>query len=347
MKHIFVGKWIPGMKRYLDARFRNEITGRGRERLRWWDWYMRHWRNISLTARHFGISRNTMYRWLIRFQPGALGSLENRSSRPKHCRARTVRLHIEERVCELRERYNRYGKKKIQVILKMEGIQCSASSVGRIIREKGFFDARRKHRTTTARFRPTILRQRRPQGLTLSKPGQVIEMDSVIIQHNGQKRTLITAIDLATRVAFADIYKTPHAAAAWAVLLKFQELLGTKIRAVHTDNGSEFLGVFNDNCMKFKITHYFSHPRTPKQHAHIERFNRTIQDEGIQPIHLILPIAQLREELAAFLTTYNLFRPHASLHYQTPFRYYFFKRYPKFSSTQLFNRYWSNTTAVF
>lgn len=345
MKHIFIGKWIPGMKRYLDARFRNEINTRARERLKWWDWYMRHRQNISLTARHFGISRNTLYRWLIRFQPGALSSLENQSSRPKRCRVRTVRLKIEERVCELRTKYDRYGKQKIMVILKMEGIRCSASSVGRIIKERAFPNARRKLRVSSARIRPTILRQRRPHGLTLSKPGQVIEMDSVIIQHNGVKLTLITAIDLATRVAFADIYKTPHAAAAWEVLLKFQELLGTKIRAVHTDNGSEFLGIYHENCLKFKITHYFSHPRTPKQHAHIERFNRTIQDEGIQPIHLILPLAQLREELASFLTTYNLFRPHAALHYQTPFRYYFRKRYPKFSSPQLFNRYWTNTNS--
>ncbi len=344
MKYIFIGKWMPGMKTYLDARFRNEIDKTARNRLKWLNWYFSHGQNISLTARHFGISRNTLYRWLKRFQPGALGSLENASTKPKQCRRRTVRLDIEERVCELRKKYPRYGKRKIWVLLKQENVNCSISSVGRVIYEHKFPDARRRiQRKTTAWAKNTILRKRRPKGLNISKPGEYVQMDSVILYHNGIKRTIITAIDMATRVGFGQLYKTPHSKAAWETLERFQELLGTKIRAVHTDNGSEFLGIFHENCIKFKISHTFSHPRTPKHHPHIERFNRTLQDEGIQPVHLSLPLAQIREELAAFLTNYNLFRPHESLNDLTPFRYYMQKKYPKISSPQLFNMYWTNT----
>ncbi len=226
----------------------------------------------------------------------------------------------------------------------MENVICSMSSVGRIISERKFPDARkRRQRKITAWAQSTILRKRRPKGLNISKPGEYVQMDSIILHHNGRKRTIITAIDMATRVGFGQLYKTPHAKAAWETLERFQELLRTKIRAVHTDNGSEFPGIFHENCVRLKISHTFSHPRTPKHHPHIERFNRTLQDEGIQPVHLSLPLAQIREELSAFLTNYNLFRPHESLHDLTPFRYYMQKKYPKISSPQLFNMYWTNT----
>lgn len=332
------------MKKFLDCRFRNEIDTNARNRLKWLDWYFSHGENISLTARHFGISRNTLYRWLHKFQPGALGSLKNSSTRPKQCRRRTTRLLIEQRVCELRGIHPRYGKRKVWVLLRQEGINCSMSSVGRIIKERGFPDARRKYRQTTAWSKSTVLRKRRPKGLNISKPGEYIQMDSVIIQHNGKKRAIITAIDMATRVAYAQLFSTPHSQAAWDTLKRFQMLLGTKIRAVHTDNGSEFLGVFHQNCLQNDISHTFSHPRTPKHHPHIERFNRTLQDEGIQPYHMALSTAQIKEELAAFLTNYNLFRPHEAIHDLTPIRYYMHKKFPKFSSPQLFNMYWTNTS---
>lgn len=344
MKHIFVGKWIPGMGRFLGTRYRNEINAKARIRLKWWDWYVQHGTNISRTARHFGISRNTLYRWLRRFRPGCLSSLENQSTRPKNFRMRTVRLRTETRVYELRALHPRYGKKKIQILMNREGHEISESSVGRLLHEKGFPDARKKLKKSGSYRRTNIVRHRRPKGVTLSRPGQVIQMDSVFIQHNGKKLAIITAIDLATRVAFADIFATPNARGAWKVLFHFQKLLRTIVESVHTDNGSEFLGVFHRNCETHQVRHYFSPPRTPKNHAHIERFNRTLQDEGIHHYHLSLPEEKIREQLNAFLVNYNMFRPHQALHYLTPIRYYLSKRYPSFSSSpEVFKMYWTNT----
>ena len=43
--------------------------------------FYRKTENVALTCRHFGISRQTFYRWLRRYQPLDLTSLEERS----HC----------------------------------------------------------------------------------------------------------------------------------------------------------------------------------------------------------------------------------------------------------------------
>ncbi len=345
MKHIFIGKWMPGIRRFLELKYRNEIGEKAKKRLKWLDWHFSHGGNVSLSARHFGIARGTLYRWLKHFEPACLKSLEDRSRKPKQCRRRSIRTEVWERVCELRELHPRWGKKKIHWLLQKESISCSESTVGRILKQRGYPDARKKYRKTTAYRKQTILRKRRPKGLTLSKAGQVIQMDSVIIQHNGTKIAIITALDMATRVSYASVHRTTNSKAAWATLCKFRELLGNPIQAVHTDNGSEFLGEFHAGCLREGIVHYFSPPRTPKSHAHIERFNGTLQSEGIYPLHLTLPLAQIREELSKFLITYNLFRPHESLRMKTPFEYYIRKQFPTPSSRpEVFNMYWTKTT---
>ena len=66
-------------------------------RLGWFDYYARHGRKVSLTCRHFGISRETFYRWQRRYSPADLRTLEARPSRP-HRRRQIGRASCRERV---------------------------------------------------------------------------------------------------------------------------------------------------------------------------------------------------------------------------------------------------------
>ena len=50
---------------------------------------------------------------------------------------------------------------------------------------------------------------------------------------------------------------------------------------VLTDNGSEFKKHFSETLRQLHLTHYHTYPKTPKMNAHVERFNRTIQEEFI------------------------------------------------------------------
>ena len=45
---------------------------------------------------------------------------------------------------------------------------------------------------------------------------------------------------------------------------------------VRTDNGPEFGKWFTDHC---RTKHRHNHPRSPNENGHLERFNRTLQEE--------------------------------------------------------------------
>src|SRR3972149_783342 len=68
-----------------------ELSREAKHRLRMMLWYDEHGRNAALTCRHFGICRDTFYRWLRRFEKYGPGGLENGSHRPRHVRTPTGR----------------------------------------------------------------------------------------------------------------------------------------------------------------------------------------------------------------------------------------------------------------
>src|SRR3990172_2932394 len=64
-----------------------ELSKTARQRLKWFDWRRDHGATVALTCRHFGIGRQTFYRWKARYNPYNLRSLEDRSRRPKRLHA--------------------------------------------------------------------------------------------------------------------------------------------------------------------------------------------------------------------------------------------------------------------
>ena len=56
-----------------------DLSREAKRRLKWIDWYMANGRNARKTCLHFNISPDTLYRWLRRYDPKDLTSLEDRS----------------------------------------------------------------------------------------------------------------------------------------------------------------------------------------------------------------------------------------------------------------------------
>jgi len=110
------------------------LSRKARQRLKWFDYYNSCGHNARLTYRHFDITPQTFYRWKRRYNPKYLASLEEHSRRPKRLRQPSYSLELVEAVLKLREEYPRWGKDKLVVLLRDEGMSCSASTVGRIIR---------------------------------------------------------------------------------------------------------------------------------------------------------------------------------------------------------------------
>jgi putative transposase len=95
-----------------------------------------------------------------------------------------------------------------------------------------------------------------------------------------------------------------------------------EVRAIQTDNGSEFAHLFDAACQAAGIAHYCSHPRCPKQNAFVERVIRTAIDEFYLLNDTPVDIADHAQALADFDIEYNEVRPHQSLGYLTPSEYH-------------------------
>ena len=127
------GSIIPGSEYIRDLVRQGKISAEGVKRLRWMDHYARNG-NARLTCRHFNISAQTFYRWKNRFDPEDLTTLEAESRRPHHVRKPMTPAAVEDAILELREKYPRWGKDKLVVLLRRRGITVSTSTVGRVLK---------------------------------------------------------------------------------------------------------------------------------------------------------------------------------------------------------------------
>jgi len=109
------------------------LSKAARQRLQWMLFYSFNGRNVARTCRHFGISRQTFYRWKGRFDRHDLTTLEEHSHRPHKVRRPTWTPQLAERVLALRRQYPRWGKDKLVVLLRREHLIVSTSMVGRVL----------------------------------------------------------------------------------------------------------------------------------------------------------------------------------------------------------------------
>src|SRR5579863_2830201 len=109
-----------------------ELSRGARVRLAWMD-FCRDSGNVAQTCRHFGITRQTFYRWRRRYDPYDLATLEERSHRPHRRRQPTWSFLLKEKVLTLRLQFPRWGKDKLAVLLRRQQQPVSTSMVGRIL----------------------------------------------------------------------------------------------------------------------------------------------------------------------------------------------------------------------
>jgi hypothetical protein len=88
-------------------------------------------------------------------------------------------------------------------------------------------------------------------------------------------------------------------------------LLPAKPQVLLSDNGSEFESGFAKTLQAHGIKRWYTYPKTPKMNAHIERFNRTIQESFVDYHEELLftDLARFNQKLADWLVFYNTQRP--------------------------------------
>jgi arginine repressor len=122
---------------------------------------------------------------------GPIG-LNEKSRRPKKARQPATSQNIVIRIVQLRKKYPAWSKYKIKVLLEREGIQTSASTVGRVLRRRGLINKKASRKRRKAALSP---KARFPKGLRISQPGQLIQIDTKhIVLIGGRKFYQFTAI---------------------------------------------------------------------------------------------------------------------------------------------------------
>jgi putative transposase len=303
-----------------------DLSRDARRRLAMLDWHRAHGANVSRTARHFGYSRPTVYRWLARFDRDRLETLEDRSSAPRRRRRPSWTIDQLRAVAAVRATYPRWGKDKLVVLLRREGIELSTSMVGRILvrlRHSGELrePARRRMSVRQRRWaRPYAVRK--PLDWPISRPGDLVELDTLDIRPLPDRVwKQFTARDVVSRWDVVELGPRATAAAAAAVLDRLTERMPFGIRAISIDNGSEFMAEFETACQARGIALFVLPPRSPKLHGAVERANRTHTEEFYEVTTAEPELAAFQVELLAWERVYNTIRPHQSLGYLTPAEY--------------------------
>lgn len=302
-----------------------DLSRRARVRLDMLDWHRAHGGDVSRTARHFGYSRPTVYRWLDRFDRSRLETLEDRSSAPRRRRRPTWTMGQLGAVRELRTRYPRWGKAKLQVLLRREGIVLSSSMIGRILdRLRRSGDLREPRRAIRRRMRgwrrPYAIRK--PADWTVVRPGDLVQIDTVEIRPSADHPfKQFTARDVISRWDTLEVRRSATARMASGVLDALAERMPFEIRAISVDGGSEFMAEFEAACQTRGIRLFVLPPRSPKLHGSVERANRTHTEEFYEVTDAVLEPDTIRDALLDWERTYNTIRPHQALGYLTPAEY--------------------------
>ncbi len=308
------------------ARVGVELSREAQVRLAWMDFYRRT-QNVARTCRHFGISRQTFYRWRKRYEPMDLTSLEERSHCPRRRRQPTWSFSLAERVLTWRLQFPRWGKDKWAVLLRRQQIRVSTSMGGRILtalkRQGRLVEPPRTGVLGSRRaLLPRPYAVRKPKQYAVLKPGDLVDVDTVDVRPvPGVIFKQFTARDVISRWDVLQAHPRATAQTATQFLDTLQHRMPFPIRAVQVDGGSEFAAEFEQACQQRGLHLFVLPPRSPKLNGAVERAHRTHTEEFYQVTSYSLEMKKLNRELRSWERIYNTVRPHQALGYLTPLQF--------------------------
>ncbi|PIQ67076.1 MAG: hypothetical protein COV95_00700 [Candidatus Zambryskibacteria bacterium CG11_big_fil_rev_8_21_14_0_20_40_24] len=254
-------------------------------------------------ARYLGYAQGTIVKWKQRASSSFPRIIETRSSRPKSS-PRALNQEIIGKIIKTRIETKRCAE-VVHQTLKQEGMVISLSSVKRTLGRYGLLKKRS----------PWKKKRIYPPRPDVKMAGDLVEMDTIhIVDNDGTRTYVYTAIDIYSRYGFAMLSETANAHATIRFMRNARRYFDFKIRVIQTDNGPEFGKFFSDCVSRNGMMHRHIHVRSPNENGHLEKFNRTIQEE--MPKHKLCIL--IPEDVSQFLEHYNQRRMHMGINFKTP-----------------------------
>jgi putative transposase len=268
-------------------------------------------------ARRFGVSRQTIYTFIERWEEEGSAGLEDRSRRP-HTNPRKTAVEVEKALLALKDQYADYGPDKLVTLLEDQGITLAASTARDMLRRHG------RVQTRGARVRqwsPT-----RSPSIVVPGPGHSMSAD-----YKGQFRLEnrkfcypLTLADPASRYVFAvSAMPINSGRAARAVFERVFREWGVPDQLI-TDNGAPFcvsqsIGGISELgrwWTRLGVRHVRTQPGRPQQNGIHERMHRTLKYKATKPPEATMKLQQKRFD--RFMAEYNHIRPHQGIGQRRP-----------------------------
>jgi putative transposase len=282
-------------------------------------------------CRKYGVSRQTGYKWVKRFEAQGVAGLEDLSRSP-HDSPQAMSTEVAARVIELRQQHPRWGPRKLRVYLEKRhpGRRWPAtSSIGELLQREGLVQTRRLRRRAPRYSEPLA----HAEG-----PNQVwcADFKGWFVCGDGERCDPLTISDAFSRYLLRcrAVEKTDGVHVRGIFEAVFREC-GLP-EAIRTDNGPPFVAApapaglsrLSMWWLRLGIRHERIAPGHPEQNGRHERMHQTLKQETAAP-----PAPNLRRQQESFIRfqrEYNQQRPHEALEYQTPASLYTAstRRYP-------------------
>jgi transposase InsO family protein len=261
------------------------------------------WRGWSTrqAARYTGFTQSTIVKWCQRDAYDGMRPIATRRSAPKS-HPNALPNNIVALIVARRKKLKRCAE-VVQRSLQRDGIAVSLASVKHTLDRKGLT----AKRSPWKRYHPPQVRP------LASNPGDLVQMDTIHFLENGKRTYVCTLIDVFSRWAFALAFERISSGNSVAFLRKAQARASFKFGCVQSDHGPEFSQHFTE---RISIGHRHSRVRKPNDNGHLERFNRTLQDECLRQCRVNAKAHN--RALQKYLPYYNDQRLHMGINFKTP-----------------------------
>lgn len=252
-------------------------------------------------GRRFGVGSSTICKWEKKAGKYGYHPIPTLSSRPKH-HPKQLSDDLVWKIFQTRIKNRRCAEVVHQDLIN-QGIKVSLSSVKRTLDRTGLL----KKRSPWKRYHPHV---DRPYPL---KTGDLVEMDTIHLMVDEKKRIYVfTLIDVYSRWVYTKAYEKMNSNICLNFVREAQKKASFKFEMLQSDHGPEFGSWF---VTQIKKKHRYTRIGKPNDNAHIERFNRTLQEECLDK--LPVDVLKINCELKKYLRYYNQERLHLGLNLKT------------------------------
>ena len=259
--------------------------------------------SVRRAARYTGYYPSTVSRWVKKARALNTGSIPTESSRPNH-HPHELSQEIVSKIIEIRKKRHRCAEIVHREMINL-GYSVSLSSVKRTLYRHGLV----RYRSPWKRWH---FEEARPKAF---QPGELVEIDTIHVIPG--VLYVYTLIDVFSRWTQAQAAERINTHKSLFFVNQSQRKFPQTFKMLQSDHGSEFSTNFSERIKSKLGSHHRHHRvRMPNDNGHLERFNRTIQDECLSRVSKSL--TSYKRKIPEYINYYNNERLHLALDYQTP-----------------------------